>query len=210
MSESRANQAGQTGMAIFSIVILFGLLFLGAGGLVWVQIRAQRAAELDARYQEQVAREQAEAATRMAEEALQAQLAATVAAAASDLDALIARKNRTTFRSWNGNWIGMDGDTDLTFLPGGAAHMVEYGDGVSDYDGTYSIDDEGDVTMSFPAFGHAWPVMTLRRDSVSLLLLPKNAADGFIMGNRGGVTFLSGQGSYWPFRPPGAAEKAVE
>jgi len=58
-------------MAILIIVVLFGVLFLGAGGLLWVWIRAeraQRAAEVEARYQEQVAREHAEAATRMAEE----------------------------------------------------------------------------------------------------------------------------------------------
>ncbi len=77
MSEPRSNQASQAGMAILIIVILFGLLFVGAGGLVWVRMRAQRAAAEDAmrmaeqaRYQQELAREQADAATRMAEEAL--------------------------------------------------------------------------------------------------------------------------------------------
>jgi uncharacterized protein HemX len=86
MSESRSNQANQAsqasqaGMAILIIVILFGLLFMGAGGLVWVRMRAQRAAAEDAmrmaeqaRYQQELAREQADAASRMAEEALNAE-----------------------------------------------------------------------------------------------------------------------------------------
>jgi len=76
MAESRSNQTGQTGMAILIIVVLFGALFLGAGGLVWVRIRSEqvrRAAEVEAQYQEHFARDQAEAATRMAEEARNAE-----------------------------------------------------------------------------------------------------------------------------------------
>jgi uncharacterized protein HemX len=80
MSESRSNQANQAGMAILIIVILFGLLFVGAGGLVWVRMRAQRAAAEDAmrmaeqaRYEQELARERADAATRLAEEALNAE-----------------------------------------------------------------------------------------------------------------------------------------
>jgi hypothetical protein len=76
MSESRSNQPGQAGMAILIIVVLFGGLFLGGGGLVWVRVRAQRAAVEDAmrmaeqaRYQEELARERAAAATPMVEEA---------------------------------------------------------------------------------------------------------------------------------------------
>jgi uncharacterized protein HemX len=75
MSESRPNQAGQAGMAVLIIVILIGGLFLGAGGLTWMWIRAahaQRAAEVEAQYQEQVARERMEAAARMAEDARRA------------------------------------------------------------------------------------------------------------------------------------------
>ncbi len=95
----------------------------------------------------------------------------------------------------------MDSDTDLTFLPGGKAHMFEYGYAVSSYDGSYSIDDQGVVTMTFPKFGSAWPKMQLRRDSQSLLLRPADPQTGFVFGNRGGATIPDGSGSYWPFRP---------
>jgi hypothetical protein len=124
----------------------------------------------------------------------------------AELDALIAKQGSATFRSWNGKWIGMDGDTDLTFLPGGAVHMFEYGDGVASYAGTYAIDPNGNVTVQLPTFGHEWPAMSLGKDSTSMLLVPKEGG-GFVMGNRGGA-ILSGQGTYWPFRPLTAAEEA--
>jgi hypothetical protein len=101
----------------------------------------------------------------------------------------------------------MDADTDLTFLPGGSAHMFEYGFAMSGYHGTYRINDKGEVTMQFPSFGHTWPIMILRRDSSSLLLQPKASGNDFVMGNRGGATIRSGQGSYWPFRPLSAADE---
>ncbi len=44
MSQSRPNQASQTGMAVLAIVVLFGALFLGLGGWTWVRVRAERAA----------------------------------------------------------------------------------------------------------------------------------------------------------------------
>jgi hypothetical protein len=49
----------------------------------------------------------------------------------SALNDEIRNRGSLTFRSWNGKWIGMDADTDLTFLPDGVIHMVEYGIGVS-------------------------------------------------------------------------------
>jgi hypothetical protein len=103
--------------------------------------------------------------------------------------------------------MGMDADTDLTFLPGGAVHMIEYGVGVSQYRGTYTVTPAGNVTAKFPTFGHAWPPMTVRRDNISLLLLRTEGNDHFVMGNRGGTTIMAGQGSYWPFRPIPVAEE---
>jgi hypothetical protein len=119
----------------------------------------------------------------------------------------IRQRGSLTFRSWNGKWIGMDGDTDLTFLPGGAVRMIEYGFSVTQYPGSYTVTPAGDVTVKFPKFGHPWPLMTVRRDNVSLLLLPTEGKDLFVMGNRGGATIMAGQGSYWPFRPISVAEE---
>jgi hypothetical protein len=128
-------------------------------------------------------------------------------ASATDLDALIAKQGSVTFRSFDGKWIGRDGDTDLTFLPKAAVHMFEYGVGVSGYHGTYAIDPRGNITLQLPTFGHAWPVMLLQRDATSLLLVPAQNGNGLVMGNRGGATFAPGQRTYWPFRPLDAAEE---
>jgi hypothetical protein len=127
------------------------------------------------------------------------------AASASELETMIARQGSVTFRSFDGKWIGIDGDTDLTFMPNGALRMFEYGYGVSGYRGTYKIDSAGRVTVRLPTFGHAWPAMWLQKDATSLLLTPARDGNGFVMGNRGGATFVQGQGTYWPFRPLGTA-----
>jgi hypothetical protein len=131
----------------------------------------------------------------------------SVAATAKDIDALTSAQGSLTFRSWNGKWIGMDGDTDLTFLPQGAVHMFEYGDAMAEYSGKYTIDADGVVTMSFPKFGQDWPKMMLRRDTASLLLKPTDDRTGLIIGNRGGATIPSDAGGYWPFRPVSVADE---
>ena len=127
----------------------------------------------------------------------------------SDLDAAIDKNGVITFRSWNGKWIGMDADTHLTFLPGRRVHMTEFGYAVNAYDGTYTINDRAVVTASFDKFKHGWPVMILKRDSKSLLLVPQDSRNTFVMGNRRGATFRGDQGTYWPFRPISAEDQAA-
>jgi len=113
-----------------------------------------------------------------------------------------------TFRSFGGKWIGMDGDTDLTFLPNGAVHMFEYGDAVTGYYGTYAFDPGGNITLQLPTFGHGWPVMSMRKDATSLLFVAARDGNDLVMGNRGGATLAPTQGKYWPFRSLALAEEA--
>lgn len=112
----------------------------------------------------------------------------------------MAERDSITFRSWGGRWIGTDCDTDLTFFPNGKVEMIEYGDGVEHYQGTYSVDSSGSFFVRFRDLGDDWPIMMLDRDSVSLRLRPKHGI-GFFTRNRGGATIVAGKGSYWPFRP---------
>ncbi len=79
--------------------------------------------------------------------------------------------------------------------------MFEYGVDVSAYHGTYTVDSRGIIALQMPTFGHAWPVMVLQKDAMSLFLVPAKNGNGFVMGNRGGATFAPGQATYWPFRP---------
>jgi len=65
--------------------------------------------------------------------------------------------------------------------------MKEYGYVVTSYKGTYRINSNSEVTVRFDDFKHEWPIMLLQKDSISLLLRPKNGPD-FVMGNRGGAT----------------------
>jgi hypothetical protein len=134
--------------------------------------------------------------------------ASVVAASATDLDALIAKQSSVTFRSFNGKWIGMDGDTELMFLPNQNVLMIEFGYAVIGYSGTYKIDPSGQITLHLPTFGQAWPAMWLRKDSKSMLLIPVQHGNEFVMGNRGGATLNSEDGSYWPFRPLDAEDES--
>jgi hypothetical protein len=128
--------------------------------------------------------------------------------AVAALNELITKNGLVTFRAWNGKRVGMDADTEITFLPEQRVHMTEYGYGVYSYEGSYRIDANGEVTSKFEGFGHEWPVMLLQQDSTSLLLRPKDPKTGFVMGNRGGAVIQGGRGTYWPFRPIPAQEQA--
>lgn len=100
----------------------------------------------------------------------------------------------------------MDSDTELTFLTNQTIYMTEYGYVITGYKGMYRINSKGEVTAKFDDFKHEWPIMLLQKDSISLLLRPKNGLD-FVMGNSGGATIPGGKGSYWPFRPVSASEE---
>ena len=133
---------------------------------------------------------------------------AGVAATPAGLDALIAAGGSATFRSWGGKWQGADADADLTFLPGGAAHLTEYADGIGHFDGTYAITPAGTVTVTLPTFPDPWTVMVLRRDATSLRLDPATGGQPFVVGTRHGFTVAGGAATFCPFRPVDAAEGA--
>jgi len=121
--------------------------------------------------------------------------------ALAEFQARLSREGSITFRSWDGRWIEGDCTTDLQFLPDQKAKLWEDSRLSPIYDGTYRVDDKGEVTASFGRFGPPWPVMILARDTLSLHLRPKDPRVGFVMGNRPGVALPAGSGRFWPFRP---------
>ena len=133
--------------------------------------------------------------------------APAAALALDELESRVAKDGSLTFRSWNGKLIGMDSDTEITFLPNRVVHMTEYGYTPISYKGTYSVDAKGEVKAKFNRFNHEWPVMLVQKDSASLLLSAKSGPE-FVMGNRGGTYIPGGKGSYWPFRPVSPKEEA--
>lgn len=104
----------------------------------------------------------------------------SVTTAINELESRVARDGSFTFRSWEGKSIGMDSDTEITFLPNQTVHMTEYGYVVTGYKGMYRINSKGEVTAKFDDFKHEWPIMLLQKDSISLLLRPKDSLD-FVM-----------------------------
>lgn len=127
----------------------------------------------------------------------------------SDFVRLICNRGSITFRSWNGQALRIDGDTELTFYPDQTVHMFEWGYSLSSYRGTYRVC--GDcLVLCFTDFGWQWPAMVCYRENSALLLRPRDSAVDFVMGNRGGATMPRDKGSYWPFRMlTGDAERKV-
>jgi hypothetical protein len=125
----------------------------------------------------------------------------------SEFQEHIQRNGSITFRSWNGKALRMDSDTELTFFPKNVVHMFEWGYTLASYSGSYEIQPAGRITVEFKGFNQGWPDMLLDRDATSLLLRPADAAQGFVMGTRGGAYVPGDKGSYWPFRVPTANEE---
>ena len=118
----------------------------------------------------------------------------------SEFQGRIQRNGSVTFRSWNGKALRMDSDTEMTFFPNNAVHMFEWGLTLASYGGRYEIQPRGRITIHLEGFNERWPDMLLERDGTSLLLRPADAAQGFVMGTRGGAVIPGDKGSYWPFR----------
>jgi hypothetical protein len=106
----------------------------------------------------------------------------------------IDREGTIVFRSWEGRFIGTDCDWDLQFLPEGRIKMIENGEGVEIYRGTYRMDDRGTIETSFDRFPRPWPAMVLERDARSLFLRPRDAWYG-------GPEVSGRAPDLWPFRP---------
>lgn len=116
------------------------------------------------------------------------------------LDGKLATSKSILFRSWNGVWIGTDCDTEIKLLPGGAAILTEFGDGVDAYNGTCSVGPASQLTLTLKNYVGTWPAMLVYQDGADLLLMPAGGPTGFVFGNRGGATVRGNAGSFWPFR----------
>ena len=115
------------------------------------------------------------------------------------LDTRFADAESIAFRSWNGKWIGMDCDTDVTLNADGTAVVTEYGYAVREYSGTYSVANSTELSLVLRDYD-SWPTMYVIPEDSDLLLMPTDSSGGFVMGNRAGATLPGGAGSFWPFR----------
>ena len=117
----------------------------------------------------------------------------------ASLDEGIRAQGSVIFRSWNGRWRGTDIDTDIQFLPANKVKVIEYGEGVETYRGTYRLSEDGDVTVSLEGYRGSCPAMVLRRDARSFFLLPKNPEAKPAIRDRFTVLSEISPG-FWPFR----------
>jgi hypothetical protein len=78
--------------------------------------------------------------------------------------------------------------------------MFEWGVSLLSFKGSYLLQPSGLIKVQFDKPKAAWLDTVLNRDAKSLLLVPAEKGQGFVMGTRGGATLPGGQASYWPFR----------
>lgn len=120
------------------------------------------------------------------------------------LDTAFTESEAIRFLSWNGVWIGTDCDTEIELRGDGSVVLTEYGYGVDQYDGTYTVtansDGESEISLTLKEYQGSWPSMAVYTDQSELLLIPTEGEAGFVFGNRAGATVPSDAGSYWPFR----------
>jgi len=117
---------------------------------------------------------------------------------------IIEEQKEVTFASWNGEWKGMDCDTEITLKPDSKVEMTEYGYAVQTYEGKYKIliSDDGKHSAVFFEFDDSDAYMeplVVYKSNDDLLLIPALGSNTFAMGNRSGAVVPSGD-SFWPFR----------
>ena len=103
------------------------------------------------------------------------------------------------FESCRGKWYGMDSDSSIVFLPGGRVTVTECGYAVQTYDGLYSVDDKGAISVDLARYNSKWPPMVLRREGDEFLLFRQDDDAAFLMGDRGAATTTSEMKPFWPF-----------
>jgi hypothetical protein len=123
------------------------------------------------------------------------------------LDRAYGESDSVPFRSWNGKWIGTDCDTEIVLHRDGRVSLTEFGYGVDDYEGRFTIESDATITLDLKDYGSDWPRMSLYKDESSLLLIPADGKAGFLFGDRAGATVPNDAGTFWPMRqlPPAEA-----
>jgi hypothetical protein len=110
------------------------------------------------------------------------------------LNETFSRARSLYFLSYDGQWMGTDGDSAIELHADGTAVLTHYGQaGREEYRGQYTINTDSELEMSFrdslPAYrAGKWPAMGVYRDHVSLLLAPQ---EDLRRGN---------DAAYWVFR----------
>ena len=106
---------------------------------------------------------------------------------------------RYVFVSRRGVSYGMDSDSSIEFRSNGRARLTEAGYVVNTYEGVYSMNENGVISVNLARYKSQWPKMVLRRDGQDFLLFREDAHNSFEMGERGAATEIPEMNPFWPF-----------
>lgn len=116
------------------------------------------------------------------------------------LNLLLSKQNEVTFVSRAGKMYGMDSDTVLTFLPGRKVRLTEYGYSVAVFEGVFTTETEGSISLQLEKRRSPWPLMVLQFAEGEYYLHTKAGASEFVMGDRAGATESTDMKPFWPFK----------
>lgn len=116
------------------------------------------------------------------------------------LSAIFADGVAITFTSRDGKYLGRDNDFDLKFEPANLITLTEYGYGISMYDGTYAVAEDGTISVSLADYEGRLPDLRMAVAEGRTRLYPKKSD------NKGNLDHRFKNA--WPFRLTNAVAPA--
>jgi hypothetical protein len=128
-----------------------------------------------------------------------ASMSAPASAPVSAVEARLEQRGSVSFRSFDGQALALDSDTEITLYRDRSAHMFEHGFRDRHYRGRYTLAPDGRLAVTFHELRRPWPVMHLREEGGRLRLHPESLDAGAPLGNREAAAMPRGGRGFWPF-----------
>jgi hypothetical protein len=128
------------------------------------------------------------------------QNAQRVEAAQKAIDDLLVRNKELSFISRDGKLYRMDSDSEIVLTTNHLVKVVEYGYGLKEYTGQYTVDTNGVISLTLKRYHSSWPRMALWVSGASYYLHPISGRFGFTMGDRAGAYQTPAMKPFWPFK----------
>jgi len=109
-------------------------------------------------------------------------------------------RKTVSFGSRAGHFYGMDSDTELSFLSDGKVVLLEMGCTDTTYQGSYTVEDRGVISLQMEKRYGDWPSMVMTRKGIDLYLRTEDGYDDIIWGQRAGGASSWDMKPFWPFK----------
>ena len=118
--------------------------------------------------------------------------------AQATLEAALAEDEVIRFQCRNGQFAGGDFDSALELRAGGEAKLIDYGFAVIEHPGTYEVNDDNELVVTFEN-RPGWPAVVVYDDSGKLVLIPASGTPDSVSEHEG-LPVAEYAVTVWPFR----------